>query len=66
MNRIVNWFRLRRLEGDLDRELQYHIDRRMTDLIHSGLPESEARRRAALDPDLRTGRSYFQSLLPHR
>ena len=49
MNRIVNWFRLRRLEGDLDRELQYHIDRRMTDLIHSGLPESEARRRAALE-----------------
>jgi len=39
MNRILNWFRLRRLEGDLDRELQYHIDRRVTDLIHSGLPE---------------------------
>ena len=43
MNRILNWFRLRRLEGDLDRELQYHIDRRMTDLIDSGLPEPEAR-----------------------
>src|SRR5215831_11639447 len=49
MNRILNWFRLRRLEGDLDRELQYHIDRRMTDLIHSGLPEPEARRRVALE-----------------
>src|SRR5947207_10117054 len=49
MNRILNWFRLRRLEGDLDRELQYHIDRRMTDLIHSGLSEPEARRRAALE-----------------
>jgi hypothetical protein len=49
MNRILNWFRLRRLEGDLDRELQYHIDRRVTDLIHSGLPEPEARRRAALE-----------------
>jgi len=49
MNRIFNWFRLRRLEGDLDRELQYHIDRRMTDLIHSGLPESEARRRVRLE-----------------
>ena len=44
MNRILNWFRLRRLEGDLDRELQYHIDRRVTDLIHSGLSESEARK----------------------
>src|SRR5262244_1961011 len=49
MNRILNWFRLRRLEGDLDRELQYHTDRRMTDLIHSGLPEPEARRRVALE-----------------
>src|SRR5215471_20148875 len=49
MNRILNWFRQRRLEGDLDRELQYHIDRRMTDLIHSGLPEPEARRRAVLE-----------------
>jgi len=49
MNRILNWFRLRRLEGDLDRELQYHIDRRVTDLIHSGLPEPEARRRVGLE-----------------
>ena len=49
MNRILNWFRLRRLEGDLDRELQYHIDRRVSDLIHSGLPEPEARRRVALE-----------------
>src|SRR5207302_5715421 len=49
MNRILNWFRLRRLEGDLDRELQYHIDRRVTDLIHSGMPEPEARRRVALE-----------------
>ena len=47
MKRILNWFRLRRLESDLDRELQYHIDRRVSDLIHSGLPEPEARRRAA-------------------
>src|SRR6266436_2864522 len=49
MKRILNWFRLRKLEGDLDRELKYHVDRRVTDLIRSGLPESEARRRAALE-----------------
>src|ERR1051326_2151858 len=49
MNRILNWFRLRKLEGDLDRELQYHIDRRVTDLIHSGMQEPEARRRVALE-----------------
>ena len=49
MKRILNWFRLRKLESDLDRELAYHIDRRVADLIHSGLPETEARRRAALE-----------------
>src|SRR5215475_4168365 len=49
MSRILNWFRLRKLEGDLDRELQYHIDRRVADLIQSGLPEPEARRRVALE-----------------
>jgi predicted permease len=49
MKRILNWFRLNRLDSDLDRELQYHIDRRVTDLIHSGLPEPEARRRVRLE-----------------
>ena len=48
MNRILNWLRLRKLENELDRELKYHIDRRVNDLIQSGLPESEARRRAKL------------------
>src|SRR5215467_9523407 len=49
MNRLLNWFRRRRLETDLDRELNYHLDRRVSDLIHSGIPEPEARRRAALE-----------------
>src|SRR5215471_6315957 len=49
MIRILNWLRLRRLESDLDREVQYHIDRRVADLIHSGVPEREARRRVALE-----------------
>src|SRR6266566_9139368 len=49
MKRMLNWFRQRNLESDLDRELKYHIDRRVSDLIHSGLTESEARRRAALE-----------------
>src|ERR1043166_2869006 len=49
MKRILNWFRQRKLENELDRELQYHIDRRVTDLIHSGLPEPEARRRVTLE-----------------
>jgi predicted permease len=49
MNRILNWLRLRKLESELDRELKYHIDRRVGDLIQSGLPEPEARRRAKLE-----------------
>src|SRR5439155_3783620 len=43
----LNWFRLRNLESGLDRELQYHIDRHVSDLVQSGLPEVEARRQAA-------------------
>ena len=49
MKRILNWFLRPKLESDLDRELAYHIDRRVEDLIHSGLPETEARRRVALE-----------------
>lgn len=49
MRRLLNWFRMRNLESGLDRELKYHIDRRVADLMHSGLPEPEARRQAALE-----------------
>jgi putative ABC transport system permease protein len=47
--KLLNWFRRDRLEHGLDRELQYHLDRRVSDLIEQGLPESEARRRATLE-----------------
>src|SRR5262245_14592237 len=49
MKRLLNWFRLRNLESGLDRELKYHIERRVSDLMLSGVPESEARRQAALE-----------------
>jgi len=49
MKQMLNWLRIRKLESELDRELRYHIDRRVTDLISSGLPEPEARRRATLE-----------------
>ena len=49
MKRALNWFRRGRLESDLDRELEYHIERRVSDLIASGLPEPEARRRVAVE-----------------
>src|SRR5690242_18959749 len=49
MRHILNWFRLRNLEQELDRELSYHVERRVSDLVRSGLSETEARRQAALD-----------------
>lgn len=45
MRQLFNWFRRRRLEDDLDRELRYHFDRRMSDLQSSGLSENEAQRK---------------------
>jgi hypothetical protein len=49
MRQLVNWFHRKKLEGELDRELRYHLDRRMKDLERSGLPVGEARRRAMLE-----------------
>ena len=51
MNKLLNLLRWRRdrLERDLDRELRYHVERRIEDLIRSGLSESEARREANLE-----------------
>jgi len=49
MRHILNWFRLRNLEKEFDRELSYHVDRRVSELVRSGLSETEARRQAALD-----------------
>jgi len=46
MRQLVNWFRRKQMDRDLDRELQYHLDRRITDLKNSGLPAQEARKRA--------------------
>jgi len=49
MKHLLNWFRRGQLENGLNRELQYHIDRRVSDLMLSGLPEWEARRQATLE-----------------
>ena len=49
MKQLLNWFRRGQLESGLDRELQYHIGRRVSDLMQSGLPEREARRQAMLE-----------------
>ena len=49
MMQLFNWFRRGSLERGLDRELQYHFDRRVADLSASGIPEAEARRRVAVE-----------------
>src|SRR5450755_2444910 len=49
MKQLLNWLRRRQLESGLDRELQYHIGRRVSDLMLSGRPEQEARRQATLE-----------------
>ena len=49
MKQLANWFRRKQLERDLDRELRYHVDRRVTDLQNSGFSENQARRQAILE-----------------
>jgi predicted permease len=49
MIRLLNWFRRGSLERGLDRELQYHYDRRVADLTAAGINESEAHRRVAVE-----------------
>src|SRR5579864_2024054 len=49
MRSLFNWFRRRSLECGLDRELQYHFDRRVADLAAAGIPEPEARSRVAVE-----------------
>jgi predicted permease len=49
MKQLENWFRRKSLESGLDRELRYHLDRRIMDFERSGLPTKEARRQALLE-----------------
>ena len=49
MRRLLNLIRGNRMEHDLERELRYHLQRRITDLMESGLSEPEARRQAAFE-----------------
>ena len=43
MRHILNWFRLRNLEKEFDRELSYHVDRRVA---NSSDPVSQKRKLA--------------------
>ena len=51
MRKLLNLMRSRRsrMEDELERELRYHLDRRVTDLLNSGLDAAEARRQAAIE-----------------
>jgi predicted permease len=49
MKQLFNWFRRGRLERGLERELQYHFERRIADLMAAGTPEPEVRRRVAVE-----------------
>jgi len=47
--KLLNWFRLQRLDKDLNRELDYHFERRVNDFTSAGLSIAEARRKAAME-----------------
>lgn len=49
MRCLMNWFRRKKLEDNLDRELRYHLERRIDDFEQTGLPAKEARRQALLE-----------------
>jgi predicted permease len=49
IRQLANWFRRKKLDSSLDRELRYHLDRRIIDLERSGLPISIARKKALLE-----------------
>jgi len=49
IGKLANWLRRNKLESGLERELRYHLDRRISDLEKRGLPSGEARRQALLE-----------------
>jgi macrolide transport system ATP-binding/permease protein len=49
VRKLLNLIHGKRLEHDLERELRYHLERRVADFKESGLSEPEAHRQAALE-----------------
>ena len=49
MRKLWNLIRGKRMEDELERELRYHLERRVADLRESGLSEPEAHRQAAVE-----------------
>ncbi len=44
ISRITNAFRPGRLSGEIEKELQFHLEQRAADLVRGGMPPAEARR----------------------
>ena len=49
MTRVEAWFRRKRLDQDLDKELQFHIDQHIRDLVAGGMSADDARRQARIE-----------------
>jgi predicted permease len=47
--RFLDWFRLARVDADIDQELRAHVEHRADDLERSGVPRAEAERRASIE-----------------
>lgn len=62
MIQLFNWFRRKSLENGLDRELQYHFDRRVADLTGAGIDEHEARGRVAVELGLTQAREEIRDV----
>jgi putative ABC transport system permease protein len=49
MTRVARWFRRKRLDRDLDKELQFHLDQHVSDLVATGMSADDARRQARIE-----------------
>jgi predicted permease len=49
MPRIIAWFRRQRLDRDLERELRFHVDQHVRDLIAGGASPEDAQRQARIE-----------------
>jgi hypothetical protein len=45
-NRFRNLFRTNKLDGEIDEELEFHVEARFRDNIRAGMPPAEARQDA--------------------
>src|SRR5579872_2423468 len=66
MRQLVNWFRRKQMDRDLDRELQYHLDRRITDFKEFGIagPGSSQASNAGVEWHRENARGSARHLAP--